>query len=202
MGIEAKKAQNIATINIGGQEYEIFIAKTQKQKEQGLQGFKSLPKSEGMLFVINEESPIETFFHMHNVGTPLDLVFMDEDFKVLDVKRGNPEDDRIEGIASYVLEVNANSGIKKGDEGDLDDDETEYVMEMLAPDGSIQFKLQGGERIFSRKSSKSFIRKAIKAEQYKEDKYYKALGKALFKELYAQDHRKPEYVSSPEKKKD
>ena len=197
MGIEAKKVQNIATINIGGQEYEIFIAKTEKQKQQGLQGFKSLPKNEGMLFVINEESPIETFFHMHNVGMPLDLVFMDEDFKVLDVKKGNPEDDKIEGIASYVLEVNANSGIKKDDEADLDDDETEYVMEILAPDGSVQMQLEGGERIFSRKSSKSFIRKAIKAEKYKEDKYYKVLGKAIFKELYAQDHRDPEYVESP-----
>ena len=199
MDIEAKKIKNIANINIGGNDYEIFIAKTDKQKEQGLQGFKSLPKKEGMLFVLNEESPIETFFHMHNVGMPLDLIFMDEDMKVLDVKRGNPEDDRIEGIASYVLEVNADSGIKKGDEADLDDDETEYVMEILAPDGSIQFELQGGERIFSRKSTKSFIRKAIKAEKSKEDKYYKALGKAVFKELLAQDTRKPEFVAAPEK---
>jgi len=37
-------------------------------------------------------------------------------------------------------------------------------MEMLAPDGSIQFKLRGGERIFSRKSTKVLLRKALKAE--------------------------------------
>lgn len=199
MELQAKKAKNIATINIGGQEYEIFLAKTEKQKERGFQGFKSLPKNEGMLFFLNEESPVETFFHMHNVGMPLDLIFLDEDMKVLDVKQGNPEDDRIEGKGSYVLEVNVNSGIKPGDEAELDDDDTDYVMEMLAPDGSIQFKLEGGERIFSRKSTKVMIRKAIKAEQSKEDKDYKALGKYILKEIYNQDHRDPEYVQNPNK---
>lgn len=195
MGIEAKKAKNIATINIGGQEYEIFLAKTEKQKEKGLQGFSSLKRNEGMLFFLNEEEPVETFFHMHNVGMPLELIFMDEDFKVTDIKRGNPEDDRIEGKGSYVLEVNIDSGIKIGDEADLEDDDTEYVMEMLAPDGSVQFSLEGGERIFSRKSTKTMIRKAIKAEQTKEDKDYKALGKYILKEIHNQNNRKPEFIS-------
>lgn len=198
--IEAKKTKNIGTFSINGQEYDVYIAKSEEQKKQGLQGVKSLPKDQGMLFVINEDNPIETFFHMHNVSIPLDLIFMDDDFKVLDVKRGNPEDDKIEGLASYVLEVNVDSGIKKDDEGDLDEPESNYVMHMLAPDGSIQFSLKGGERIFSRKSTKSFIRKAIKAERTKEDKDYKALGKAIFKELQAQDNRSPEYVSSPKGK--
>ena len=195
--MEARKSKNIGTIKLGGQEYDIFIAKSEEQKKQGLQHFKSLPKDEGMLFVINESNPIETFFHMHNVPFPLDMIFMDDEFKVLDVKRGNPEDDKIEGIASYVLEVNADSGIKIGDEADLEDDDDDYVMKVLAPDSSVQMALKGGERIYSRKSTKSFIRKALKAEKYKEDKYYKALGKAVFKELYAQDHREPEYVESP-----
>lgn len=190
----AKKAKNFGTIKIGGQEFDIFIAKTEEQKSKGLQNFKSLPKDEGMLFVINESNPVETFFNMHNVPFPLDLIFMDEDFKVLDVKRGEPEDDRIEGIASYVLEINADSGIKKDDEADLEDEDTQYVMQMLAPDGSIQFQLEGGERIFSRVSTKKLIRKALKAEMSKEDKDYKALGKAIFKELKAQDSREPEYV--------
>jgi len=57
--------------------------------------------------------------------------------------------------------------------------------------------MRGGERIYSRKATKSFIRKAIKAERSKEDKDYKALGKAVFKELKAQDTRDPEFVNSP-----
>lgn len=200
--IEAKKTKNIGTIKLAGQEYDIFIAKSEEQKKQGLQNFKSLPSDEGMLFVINEESPVETFFHMHNVPFPLDLIFMDDEFKVLDVKRGNPEDDKIEGIASYVLEVNADSGIKPGDEADLEDDDEDYVMKVLAPDSSVQMALKGGERIVSRRETLVLIKKALKANASKEDKDYKALGKYIFKVLKGQDERKPEYVEAPEKKKE
>jgi hypothetical protein len=136
-----------------------------------------------MLFVINESNPVETFFHMHNVPFPLDLIFMDDEFKVLDVKKGNPEDDKIEGIASYVLEINADSGIKPGDEADIDDDDEEYVMKVLSPNGDTQMGLFGGERIVSRKETKVLIKKALKAGSSKEDKDYKALGKYMFKVL-------------------
>lgn len=200
--MEARKSKNIGTIKLGGQEYDIFIAKSEEQKQKGLQHFKSLPKDEGMLFVINESNPVETFFHMHNVPFPLDMIFMDDEFKVLDVKRGNPEDDKIEGIASYVLEVNADSGIKPGDEADLEDDDEDYVMKVLAPDSSVQMALKGGERIVSRKETLILIKKALKANASKEDKDYKALGKYIFKVLKGQDSRKPEYVSAPEHKKE
>ena len=194
--IEAKKTKNIGSIKLGGQEYDIFIAKSEEQKKQGLQNFKSLPSDEGMLFVINESNPVETFFHMHNVPFPLDLIFLDDELKVLDVKRGNPEDDRIEGIASYVLEVNADSGIKKGEEAELDDDEShKYVMKVLNQKGECQMPLEGGERIVSRKETVVLIKKALKANTSKEDKDYKALGKYIFKVLKGQDSREPEYVS-------
>lgn len=199
--LEAKKTKNIGTIKLGGQEYDIFIAKSEEQKKQGLQNFKSLPIDEGMLFVINEENPVETFFHMHNVPFPLDLIFMDDEFKVLDVKRGNPEDDRIEGKASYVLEINADSGIKKGDEAELDDEEShDYVMKVLSPDGSVQMHLEGGERIVSRRETLVLIKKALKANASKEDKDYKALGKYMFKVIKGQDSREPEYVDAPKRK--
>jgi len=156
-----------------------------------------------MLFVINEENPVETFFHMHNVPFPLDLIFMDDEFKVLDVKKGNPEDDKIEGIASYVLEINADSGVKPGDEAELDDEDThEYVMKVLSPDGNVQMHLEGGERIVSRRETLVLIKKALKAAQSKEDKDYKALGKYIFKVLKGQNERPAEYVNAPEKKEE
>ena len=200
--MEARKSKNIGTIKLGGQEYDIFIAKSEAAKQQGLQHFKSLPKDEGMLFVINESSPVETFFHMHNVPFPLDMIFLDDEFKVLDVKRGNPEDDKIEGIASYVLEVNADSGIKVGDEADLEDDDEDYVMKVLGPDGKAQMLLEGGERIVSRRETKILIKKALKAAESKEDKDYKALGKYIFKVLKGQNERPAEYVDAPEKKEE
>ena len=201
--IEAKKTKNIGTIKLNGKEYDIFIAKSEEQKKQGLQNFKSLPIDEGMLFVINESNPIETLFHMHNVPFPLDLIFMDDEFKVLDVKRGNPEDDKIEGLASYVLELNADSGIKKGDEAELDDEDVhDYVMKVLNPNGESQMDLFGGERIVSRRETLVLIKKALKADESKEDKDYKALGKYIFKVFKGQDTRKPEYVNAPEKKEE
>lgn len=199
--LQAKKTKNIGTIKLAGQEYDIFIAKSEEQKKQGLQNFKSLPSDEGMLFVISEDNPVETFFHMHNVPFPLDLVFMDDEFKVLDVKRGNPEDDKITGLASYVLEINADSGVKPGDEAELDDEETHnYVMKVLDPEGNTQMNLFGGERIVSRRETLVLIKKALKAANSKEDKDYKALGKYIFKVIKGQDERKPEYVNAPEKK--
>ena len=199
--LQAKKTKNIGTIKLAGQEYDIFIAKSEEQKKQGLQNFKSLPSDEGMLFVISEDNPVETFFHMHNVPFPLDLIFMDDEFKVLDVKRGNPEDDKITGLASYVLEINADSGVKPGDEAELDDEETHnYVMKVLDPEGNSQMNLFGGERIVSRRETLVLIKKALKAANSKEDKDYKALGKYIFKVIKGQDERKPEYVDSPKGK--
>ena len=201
--MNARQSKNIGTIKLGGQEYDIFIAKSEEQKQKGLQHFKSLPEDEGMLFVINESNPVETFFHMHNVPFPLDMIFMDDEFKVIDVKRGNPEDDKIEGIASYVLEVNADSGIKVGDEADIEDEEDEeYVMKVLSPDGTVQMHLEGGERIVSRRETVVLIKKALKAASSKEDKDYKALGKYIFKVLKGQNERPAEYVDAPEKKED
>ena len=199
--IEAKKTKNIGSIKIGDQEYDILLAKSEEQKKQGLQHFTSLPKDEGILFYINEEEPVETQFHMHNVPFPIDMIFMDDEFRVLDVKRGNPEDDNISGIASYVLEVNVDSGIKKGDEADLDEETThKYVMKILGSDGKPQAWLESGERIVSRRETVVLIKKALKANASKEDKDYKALGKYIFKVLKGQDSRKPEYVESPKGK--
>ena len=199
--IEAKKTKNIGSIKIGGQEYDILLAKSEEQKKQGLQHFVSLPKDEGILFYINEEQPVETQFHMHNVPFPIDMIFMDDEFKVLDVKRGNPEDDDIRGIASYVLEVNVDSGIKKGDEADLDEDDThKYVMKILGSDGKPQAFLESGERIVSRRETVVLIKKALKANASKEDKDYKALGKYIFKVLKGQNERPGEYVEAPKGK--
>lgn len=200
--ISGSNGKNIGVITINGQEYDIYIAKSEKQKQKGLQGFNSLPLDEGMLFVLNEKEPTESWFHMKNVGMPLDLVFMDEDFKVLSVKQGKPNDPTpIEGIGAYVLEVNAGSNIKEGDEADLEDDETnEYVMKVLGTSGEPQGHLFGGERIVSRKETKVLIRKALKAYTSKEDKDYKALGKYMFKVLKGQNERPAEYVESPKNK--
>lgn len=186
------------TIEIGNKTYYVKIAKTEQEKIKGLQGVKELSKDEGMLFIYDE--PQTVGFWMDKTEIPLDIVFIDGDYEVLSVYKGKPNDRTIveEDNVKFVLEVNQNSGIEEGDELYIDDEESDSklpAMKVLAPDGSTQMELQGGERIFSRKSTKVLIRKAKKAERTKLDKDYKALGKYIFRELDAQDGRKPEYVT-------
>lgn len=155
-----------------------------------------------MLFYF--DPPEDVQFWMKDVDIPLDIIFIDDDEEVIKVQEGIPNDETFieaSGVA-YVLEVNANSGIQVGDELDLDEEEKGPVMKVLAQDGSDQYELWGGERIFSRKNTKVLIKKAKKANATQEDRDYKALGKYIFKCIKTQDTRDPEYVPAPEKRDD
>lgn len=182
-------------IEIGNKEYKVKEAKSDSEKEKGLQGVKKLSEDEGMLFYF--DPPQDVSFWMKGVEIPLDIIFINDDQEVIKVQEGVPNDETAikESDVAYVLEVNANSNIKVGDELELDDDEGP-VMKVLNPDGSDQYELWGGERIFSRKNTKVLIRKAKKAELSQDDKDYKALGKQIFKYIRIQDNRDPEYVKS------
>ena len=139
---------------------------------------------------------------MKDTLIPLDIIFINEDQEVVKVHQGIPNDETLIEVPNiaYVLEVNTNSGIKVGDELELEEDAP--IMKVLAQDGSEQYSLWGEERIFSRKNTKVLVRKAKKADQSKLDKDYKALGKYMFKCIKIQDDREPEYVDSPKKEED
>lgn len=57
-------------------------------------------------------------------------------------------------------------------------------------------ELDGGERIFSRKHTKTLIKFAKKAATTDNDNDYRALGKRMFKFLQVQTDTDPEYVES------
>ena len=118
--------------------------------------------------------------------------------EVISVYQGEPENENIaeEDDVQFVLEVNQGSGIKEGDELDIEEDEELPKMKVIAPDGSTQMELEGGERIFSRKNTRTLIRMAKRASKSKNEKDYKALGKRMFTYLKQQDEREPEYVSA------
>lgn len=188
-------------IKIGDKEYKVKEATSTEEKAKGLQGIEELPEDEGMLFYF--DPPEDVQFWMKDVDIPLDIIFIDDDEEVVKVQEGIPNDETfIEAPnVAYVLEVNANSGIQVGDELDIDDEEEKGpVMKVLAQDGSDQYELWGGERIFSRKNTKVLIKKAKKANFTQDDKDYKALGKYIFKCIKTQDTRDPEYVPAPESK--
>ena len=192
-------------VTVGDKTYKCKVAETEEQQRKGLMGVTELPSDEGMLFVWNEEGTREMY--MKNCLLPIDQIAINEDEEVIVVYQAEPNNDTLIQFPNtkYILEVNVNSGIKEGDEVEIEDldEEDRYVMKILAPDGTSQMDLQGGERIFSRKSTKQLIKWAKIAESVKDnpelfDKKCKRLGKILFKEIKAQDERDPEYVEVKE----
>lgn len=187
-------------VKLGNKEYTLDIASTQNELRKGLMGITNLGEHEGMLFDFGEEGNHEMW--MYNTQISLDQIFINSDLEVTKIVTREPNDETLIGEPEtlYVVEVNANSGIKKGDELEFLDDTKEYVMKVLAPDGSTQMNLKGGERIVSRKETKVLVRQAKKAYDSKSDSDYKRLGKYMFKVLKKQDSRDPEYVQLPESK--
>lgn len=193
------------TIKIGKKEYKVREAKTEEELEKGLKGTEELPEDEGMLFYMQNELS-QQVFTMKGMKIPLDIIFINQDQEVIDIQENCKPGQKFivsstENIDSendfiqYVLEINPNSGIKVGDQLELEGEGP--VMKVLAQDGSTQISLWGGERIFSRKNTFILINKAKKAEESKEEKDYKALGRYIFKCIKGQDERKPEFVDAP-----
>ena len=186
-------------IKISNKEYNVKEAKTEEEKRKGLQGIKSLPKDEGMLFYFDPDDEVSMW--MNKTYIPLDIIFINEEQEVTKVYHGKPEDKTLVSSpkTAYVLEVNQGSGIKVGDELDFDEN-SEPVMKVLAPDGSTQMELWGGERIISRRETKILIKKAKLAESVKDtpkfDNKCISVGKYIFKVIKGQDTRPAEYVKS------
>lgn len=194
------------TIEVGDKEIDIEIARTREEKRDGLSRISKIVDGEGMLFIFDE--PSREYFTMKDTSVDLDIIFISEDLEVLEVHTVRAHDARpvtCEAEYQYVLETAPNSGIQVGDEvdaeGDLTEEDKQQVnnrMLVLDSDGDVQMTLQGGERIFSRISTKKIIRAALKAYHSDNDADYAKVAKIVFKELDAQDSREPQYTSLPD----
>lgn len=192
-------------VEIGNKQYKCKVAKNEEDRRKGLMDVDYLPADEGILFVWEDEGTREMW--MKDTKIPLDQIAINDNDEVVLVYTAQPNDETLVPFpnAKYILEINANSGIFEGDDFEIDEDDdlNKYVMKVLAPDGTSQFLLQGGERIVSRKETRTLIKKAKIADKNKGgdfDKYCKALGKYIFKVLQGQDTREPEYVQVPDSK--
>lgn len=211
---------NSIYVQIGNQVFNLLVAETEEEKERGLQDVESMEPNEGMLFDYSDDPQASISFWMKDTTIPLDIIFINQDGVVISVKQGEPLSEELitedSEFVSCVIELNINSGVQPGDKTDLfeelsskeipeeeiedESEEDEYPdvpinrLHVYGPDGDIQAYLQGGERIFSRKSTKVIIRKAKKCYMTKDDKDYKALGRYVFGEMRRQDNREPEYV--------
>lgn len=94
------------------------LARTQDQQQQGLMNRESMNEGSGMLFIF-QKSEFHNF-RMKNTLIPLDMIWIDEQFKVVKIMTAQPcitDPCPIyqPGIAAkYVLEINAEMAEKHG----------------------------------------------------------------------------------------
>lgn len=217
-GGQFEESNNFIDVDINGTVYHLLHLISEEEKEIGLMNVEELDSQEGALFDYSNEPQAELSFWMKDTTIPLLICFVNESGKVISVHQGEPMSEEMitesSEFVAYVIEVGINETIKPGDQTSLgqqnineenedEEDEEDTHPELnvnrlyvYGSDGEVQAELQGGERIFSRKSSRVIISKAKRAYLSKEDKDYKSLGKYIFKEMDAQDNREPEYVNN------
>lgn len=61
-------------IEIGNKKYNVKEARTEEEKEKGLQGITELPEDEGMLFFF--DPPEDVSMWMKGTLIPLDIIFI------------------------------------------------------------------------------------------------------------------------------
>ena len=107
--------KEISKICCEGVCFDIEIAQTSSQRQQGLMWRESLPDNQGMLFVFPEEA-IHSF-RMKNTLIPLDMLRLSSWLQIIDIQEAIPcESDPCpsytpSATAQYVLELN--QGISK-----------------------------------------------------------------------------------------
>ena len=101
-----------------GAEFKVEVARTPAEKTKGLMYRAELPENHGMLFIFDKDSP-RTFW-MKNTLIPLDMIFINSQMKVVEVKskvppcREDPCPSYPSEPAMYVLEINGGLAERKG----------------------------------------------------------------------------------------
>lgn len=110
--IKFKKEGTINISRMSGEkviDLDIEIAETDAEREQGLMYRQSMEGNQGMLFIFDKEKPQS--FWMKNTYIPLDIMFIDKDFRIVDQYLGaepkSTKSIKSRRAATYVLEVNA-----------------------------------------------------------------------------------------------
>jgi uncharacterized membrane protein (UPF0127 family) len=104
-------------LTVAGATYELRIADEDPEKEKGLGGLERLPKDEGMLFVFDRSDYY--IFWMKDMNFPLDILWIDDDYKIIYAERNISPDSYPQKFVSqvpakYVLEINGGQMYENG----------------------------------------------------------------------------------------
>ena len=107
------KEYETATVTTGTQTFTALVASTPALRRVGLMNRAHLDSNKGMLFILDKPS-IQSFW-MKNTLIPLDIIWISEDFRVVDIQQASPCSHSPctryapKTTAKYVLEVNQGS---------------------------------------------------------------------------------------------
>ncbi|MDB5898502.1 MAG: hypothetical protein JWP22_1656 [Ramlibacter sp.] len=94
-------------LTAGDHQIQVYVARTDEERAQGLMFRRDLPADEGMLFMCDERA-VQNFW-MKDTPLPLSIAFLEEDGTILKIADLEPHD--LDGESSehpvrYILEVN------------------------------------------------------------------------------------------------
>ena len=108
-------------IEIAGNLFDLEVAETPKQKQQGLMYREELADRSGMLFIYPYE--MNNRIWMKNTLIPLTVIWLDNKARVIDIKKLNPcrqQNCPIYGVdrpSKFIIELNAKfNALKPGDQ--------------------------------------------------------------------------------------
>ena len=107
---------------------DIEVKKDDYERAEGMMWRRSMEDTQGMLFIMDAAEP-QTFW-MRNTYIPLDIMFVSQDKKILNIRKNAPpqtlDPQASKGNALYVVEVNGGFadkyGVKAGDTIDFKTD--------------------------------------------------------------------------------
>jgi len=107
-------------VEVGGQRYAVEIADDDAERARGLMFRDEMAADRGMLFIHDRQEPLA--YWMKNTKIPLDILYFDEDLKLVSQQRNVPPcsaGDRCPSYPShrparYVLELNAGQAARLG----------------------------------------------------------------------------------------
>ncbi len=77
---------DIKYVKIAGQIVKVDLALTKKDQEKGLSGRENIKENEGMLFIFSK--PQRNYFWMKDMNFPIDMIWINDDLKVIYIKKG------------------------------------------------------------------------------------------------------------------